>query len=86
MADTRTADQIKDEIARFRVLQHETTDANLRRHLEAMVQERHRDLRAMDDTPIIPHRASVPPSAPQGRPETTTEAVLRAPRPGPRGR
>jgi hypothetical protein len=85
MADTRTAAEINNEIARFRDAQAESKDAGHRRHLEVMIQERLRDLRALDDTPEIPFRpASVfpsgrPPSGPVAAPRSNTRPT------GPRG-
>lgn len=67
MSETRRESEIRAEIAQLKIAQALTNEPGKRR-LEARIQECARELRAVDDTPVIPYRPpSVPPSVPRGR-------------------
>ena len=67
----RTETQIQAEITHYNLLKqvYANDPAQLRR-CEAALGELRRELRSLDDTPVVPYRpASTPPSAPRGRPQ-----------------
>jgi len=69
MSEPRTEQQVREEIQRVTsaMTAHAVTNEEHRLY-EARLQELRRELRALDDTPILPYRpASVPPSMPRGR-------------------
>lgn len=87
MSQLRTELQIRAdmqaETSRLKDAEAEGADENVKRGHVARLQEFQRELRALDDTPVIPFRpSSVPPSVPRGRPSSCPIAIpgLRRPR------
>lgn len=68
----RTEKQVRDEIGQVtlqRTLAENEGQSALARRCEARLQELRKELREVDDTPVVPYRhPSSPPSAPRGRP------------------